>query len=81
MQDASQDRTAAMAVGALVELQEEIRELAGRLDALESQMVVDRALHRRVAELADVVEQLFLTSDRQPDQGLVGRVRRYVKSL
>lgn len=81
MHEANHDGTEATVDGVLIDLRAEIRQLAGRLDTLESQMVGDRALHRRVAELADVVEQLLLASDCERDSGFVSRVRRYVKSL
>ncbi len=81
MHQSDQDHTAAVPEGSVADLRAEVAQLAQRLDALESEVVTDRALHRRVAELADVVEQLLLAADRQRDQGFASRVRRYVSSL
>jgi hypothetical protein len=38
------------------------RRLAARLDALEEELMQQRWLNRRVAELADVVEELLVAS-------------------
>lgn len=51
-----------------------LRELRGRVDELEHEVMENRQLARRIAELTDVVEQLLLPEDVRDSRRLEERL-------
>lgn len=51
-----------------------LRELSGRVDELEHEVMENRQLARRIAELTDVVEQLLLPEDVRDSRRLEKRL-------
>jgi uncharacterized coiled-coil protein SlyX len=58
-------------------LEEKVAHQGKRLRELEEELVEDRMMGRRIAELVDVVEQLLLTGDMRDDQRLEERLEQF----
>jgi len=59
----------------------ELAELRGRVAELESEIQESRRLHRRLAELMDVVEELLVPVAQRDEDKLRERLDRYSASL
>ncbi len=55
-------------------LEERVAAQGTRIRELEEELVEDRMMGRRIAELVDVVEQLLLTGDMRDDHRLEARL-------
>ena len=62
-------------------LQAEVGELRRRVAALESALEHERRLHRRVAELTDLVQEVLLPAPRRNDKRIAALLRDYQSTL
>lgn len=62
-------------------LSAEVDDLGRRLAQVESELAQERRLHRRVAELTDVVQQLLVSEVRGNDPTFEARLDEYERAL
>ena len=63
------------------ELRQELAKLRSRLAVLEAGLEQERRLHRRVAELTDLVAQLLLPATRRNEERLTELLDQYSQQL
>lgn len=63
------------------ELRQMTEELRRRLAALESGLEQERRLHRRIAELTDLVQEVLLPAPRRNDKRIATLLRDYQSAL
>lgn len=59
----------------------ELAEVSRRLDRLEEELAQERRLQRRVAELADAVQQLLIAEGKRGEPGFEDRLAEYEGGL
>ncbi len=65
----------------MADLTEQVEALQQRVDALEQEVQENRALHRRLAELIDVVTELLVPLAQRDEDRVMELLDRYRESL